>query len=78
MKAWRLRAWFKPTTITVNNANTNYTITSSAGNFIGGNASLTKSSGGTLTLVGGVNTNTGVTTVSGGILRSARWPTAGG
>lgn len=58
----------QPTTITVNNANTNYTITSSAGNFIGGNASLTKSSGGTLTLVGGVNTNTGVTTVSGGIL----------
>ena len=58
----------QPTSITVNNNNTNYTITSSAGNLIGGSASLVKSGSGVLTLAGGANTNTGVTTLSGGIL----------
>lgn len=58
----------QPTTLTVNNVNTNYTITSSAGNHIGGSAAITKSSGGTLTLAGGANTNTGATTLSGGTL----------
>ena len=58
----------QPTSITVNNVNTNYTITSSTGNFIGGSANLTKSGSGLLTLVGGANTNIGVTTASGGTL----------
>ena len=57
-----------PTTVTVNDNNTNYTITSSAGNNIGGNASLTKSGNATLTLAGGANTYTGKTTISGGTL----------
>jgi autotransporter-associated beta strand protein len=57
-----------PTTVTVNNNNTNYTITSSSGNDIGGSASLTKSGNATLTLAGGANTYTGKTTISGGTL----------
>lgn len=58
----------QPTSVSVNNVNTNYTITSSAGNQISGAASLIKSGSGTLTMVGGANDNTGVTTISGGIL----------
>jgi autotransporter-associated beta strand protein len=58
----------QPTSVTVD-VNTNaYTITSSSGNNIGGSANLNKSSSSTLTLAGGANAYTGVTTISGGIL----------
>ena len=56
------------TTITVNNTANGYTITSSGANNIGGSASLSKSGTNTLTLVGGANTYTGVTTFGGGIV----------
>jgi fibronectin-binding autotransporter adhesin len=55
-----------PTTVTVNNNNLTYNITSSSGNDIGGSATLTKSGSGTLNLLGGPNAYTGVTTLSGG------------
>ena len=58
----------QPTTITVNIDTAIYSITSSAGNAIGGSASVTKSGSSTLTLSGGANTNTGITTISGGTL----------
>jgi fibronectin-binding autotransporter adhesin len=58
----------QPSSITVNNNNLVYSIASSTGNDIGGNASLTKSGSGTLILSGGVNTYTGVTTIAGGTL----------
>lgn len=57
-----------PTTVTVNPTTNAYTIASTPGNDIGGSASLTKSGSGTLTLSGGVNAYTGVTTISGGTL----------
>ncbi len=54
-------------TITFNNVNTNYTITSpDASDNLGGSSSLTLGGSGTLTLSGGQNTYTGVTTISGG------------
>jgi autotransporter-associated beta strand protein len=58
----------QPESITINNLNTNYTITSSFGNIIGGNVRFGKKGVGTLTLTGGFNTNTGVTTLKGGTL----------
>jgi fibronectin-binding autotransporter adhesin len=58
----------QPESVTVNNINTNYTITSSAGNIIGGSVRLGKKGIGTLTLSGGANTNLGVTTLKGGTL----------
>jgi fibronectin-binding autotransporter adhesin len=57
-----------PTSVTFNNVNSNYSITSSAGNGIAGSAALIKGGSGTVTLSGGANTYTGVTTVSGGTL----------
>jgi len=57
-----------PTSVTINNVNSNYSIASSSGNNIGGSSSLTKSGGGLLTVSGGANSYTGVTTVSGGTL----------
>ncbi len=57
-----------PTSVTVNNSILSYTITSSSGNQIGGASTLTKAGNGTLTVAGGANTYTGVTTVSGGTL----------
>jgi autotransporter-associated beta strand protein len=58
----------EPTSVTVNNSTKTYSIASSGGNNIGGSASLTKGGSGLLTLSGGANTYTGVTTVSGGSL----------
>ncbi|MGA2502423.1 MAG: autotransporter-associated beta strand repeat-containing protein, partial [Tepidisphaeraceae bacterium] len=58
----------QPTSVTVNTSTLSYTIFSSAGNDIGGSASLTKNGTSMLTLSGGGNTYTGVTTVSGGIV----------
>lgn len=58
----------QPTSVTVNNGAKNYSISSTFGNAIGGGASLFKSGSGMLTLSGGANTNTGVTTIRGGVL----------
>lgn len=58
----------EPGSVTVNNSSKLYSITSSAGNDIGGSSGLTKSGSGTLTLSGGANAYTGVTTISGGTL----------
>jgi fibronectin-binding autotransporter adhesin len=60
-----------PTSVTVNNSTKAYSITSGGANNIAGGTGLTKTGGGTLTLSGGANTYTGVTTVSGGILNVA-------
>ena len=57
-----------PTNTTVNNSSVTYAINNSAGNVLGGGGSLTKSGSGTLTLPGGANTYTGVTTAGGGVL----------
>ena len=57
-----------PTNSTINNSSVTYAINNSAGNVIGGGGSLTKNGNGTLTLPGGANTYTGVTTVGGGVL----------
>src|SRR5262249_39982950 len=56
----------QPTILTVNNSSSNYSIASSVGNDIGGTAKLTKSGSGLLTLSGGANAYTGVTTLGGG------------
>ena len=48
-----------------------YAITSSAGNTISGGGSLTKNGNGTLTLPGGANNYTGVTTIGGGVLAAS-------
>jgi autotransporter-associated beta strand protein len=56
----------QPTSITVNNSAKAYSIASSGGNNIAGGTGLTKSGSGTLTLSGGANTYTGVTTLKGG------------
>ena len=57
-----------PPNVTINNSSKTYSIASSAGKDIGGSASLTKSGSGVLTLSGGANAYTGVTTLSGGTL----------
>ena len=69
----------RPASITVDNDTTAYTIATSAGNFIGGNASLTMNGNNVLTLFGGANTNNGATTlnsgtVSAGVLASGGFP----
>jgi fibronectin-binding autotransporter adhesin len=56
----------QPTSITLDNDTTTYNITSSAGNIIGGNTSLTKNGVNVLTLSGGANTNTGAITFNEG------------
>lgn len=56
----------QPASITLNNDLTPYSIASSTGNFIGGNASLTMNGNNVLTLSGGVNTNSGPTTLNSG------------
>lgn len=61
----------QPKSITVNNtilSGAPYTITSSGANRIGGSTSLTKSGDNVLTLAGGANTYTGITTVNNGTL----------
>jgi autotransporter-associated beta strand protein len=63
-----VNALVQPTTVTVNDSAKTYSIASSGGNNIGGSASLTKGGSGSLTLSGGANTYTGVTTISGGTL----------
>src|SRR6202041_157091 len=45
-----------------------YSVTSSSGNDIGGSASLTKSGISAVTMSGGFNSYTGITTVNGGTL----------
>lgn len=57
-----------PPNVTINNSSKTYSIASSTGKDIGGSASLTKSGSGLLTLSGGANAYTGVTTLSGGTL----------
>ncbi|HXR04321.1 MAG TPA: autotransporter-associated beta strand repeat-containing protein, partial [Verrucomicrobiae bacterium] len=58
----------QPTSVTISNSNKSYNITSGGSNSIADSAGLTKSGNGALTLSGGGNTYTGVTTVSGGTL----------
>jgi autotransporter-associated beta strand protein len=65
----------QPTTVTINNSIRNYSLTSTSGKAIGGSANLTKSGSGMLTLPGGANTYTGITTISGGPWASAYWQT---
>ena len=55
-----------PSALTVNNNTNAYQITSSPGNFIGGTTGLNKQGTNSLSLNGGANTNTGITTISGG------------
>ncbi len=54
------------TLLTVNNSANAYSIASSGANNIGGSTPLTKNGSSTLTLSGGANAYTGVTTLSGG------------
>jgi autotransporter-associated beta strand protein len=56
------------TLLTINNSANPYSIASSGANNIGGSTPLTKSGSSTLTLSGGANTYTGVTTVGAGLL----------
>jgi autotransporter-associated beta strand protein len=56
----------QPSSVTVNNSSKVYSITSSSGKDIGGIGSFTKSGTNTLTLSGGANTFTGVTTINSG------------
>jgi autotransporter-associated beta strand protein len=57
-----------PASVVVDNSTKTYSITSSGVNNIAGNTGLTKQGSGRLTLPGGANTYTGVTTISGGTL----------
>ena len=54
------------TTLTVNNSSNAYSITSSGANNVGGTTAVLKQGNGSLTLLGGANTYSGVTTLSGG------------
>jgi len=58
----------QPSGIVVNNITKTYTLTSAANKFIGGTTGITKTGGGTLTLSGGLNTNTGVIAINGGMV----------
>lgn len=57
-----------PGSVLINNASLPYSLTSSAGNAIGGSGGLTKLNTGTFTLSGGANTYSGATVVQNGIL----------
>ena len=57
-----------PQSVLVNNSTKTYAITSGSGNNIAGGTGLTKRGSEMLTLSGGANTYTGVTTISGGTL----------
>ncbi len=61
-----IAAAVSPSALTVNNNTNRYQINSSAGNGITGGTGLTKNGTNALSLVGGANTYTGVTTLSGG------------
>jgi fibronectin-binding autotransporter adhesin len=61
-----LNATISPAGVTVNTSAHQYTITSSAGDLIGGSGGLNKSGTSALTLAGGDNTYSGVTTINGG------------
>jgi fibronectin-binding autotransporter adhesin len=63
-----IAALVQPTTVTFNNNSLIYSVTSSSGNDIGGSASLTKSGISAVTMSGGFNSYTGITTVNGGTL----------
>lgn len=58
----------QPATVTFNNSTKQYSLTTSAGNNIGGTASLTKSGSGTLTVLGGANSYSGISSLVGGTL----------
>ena len=63
-----IAALVQPESVTVDLNASAYTFSSSSGKDIGGSASVTKSGSGTLTLSGGANAYTGITTISGGTL----------
>lgn len=58
----------QPSSVTVNNVEKDYTITSSATGYIAGTGGLRKAGSGTLTLSGGYNAYTGATLIEGGIV----------
>jgi autotransporter-associated beta strand protein len=59
-----------PVNTTINSTSP-YSINNSAGNALAGGGSLTKNGSGRLTLPGGANTYSGVTTISGGVLAAS-------
>ena len=58
----------QPTSVTVNISGSAYTFATSAGNDLGGSASLTKVGNSTLAVSGGANAYTGPTTIGGGMM----------
>ena len=58
----------QPESVTLNTTTNPYTITSSAGNNLAGNVRFGKRGPGAVSLAGGANANTGVTTLRGGTL----------
>jgi autotransporter-associated beta strand protein len=66
-----LNSAVSPASVAVNSSAKNYSITSSGANVIGGASTLTKAGSSTLTLIGGVNSYSGATTIGGGTLSVA-------